>query len=81
MYYTPAMKSAFHSVRAPKDFSGVDLFENEHFLTIRLDEKTFYSLSDDDKRAAIEYVIKVKKALEDNGAMVLVVRKSIGESK
>lgn len=31
-------------------------------------------LHDDEKRGAIEYMVRVKKALEDNGAIVLLVR-------
>lgn len=81
MYYTDAMRVAFHSVRVPDGFRGVELIENEHFMTVRLDEKNFVSLSDEGKRAAIEYVVRVKAALEDNGATVLVVRKAIGDSK
>jgi hypothetical protein len=76
--YTDAMRKAFHSVTPPKGFSGVELIDNEHFISIRLDEKTFASLSEEDKRRAIEYVFKVKSALEDNGAVVLVVRKALG---
>lgn len=76
--YTDAMRRAFHSVRAPKNFF-VDLIDNEHFLTIRIDEKKFLRMLDSEKREAIEYVIKVKSALEDNGATVLVVRKAVGD--
>jgi hypothetical protein len=75
--YTDAMRRAFHQVQAPKGFSGVELIDNEYFLSIRLDEKNFASLLDEDKRAALEYVIKLKKALEENGAVVLVVRKAL----
>jgi len=77
--YTDAMRRAFHSVTPPKGFSGVELLENENFLTIRLDEKDFARLLDSEKREAIEYVFRVKAALEDNGATVLVVRKALGE--
>jgi hypothetical protein len=75
--YTDAMRRAFHQVQAPKGFAGIELIDNEFFLSIRLDEKNFASLSDEDKRAALEYVIKLKKALEENGAVVLVVRKAL----
>jgi hypothetical protein len=78
MVYTDAMKRAFHSVTPPKGFSGIELVDNQHFISLRLDEKTFAVLTDDDKRRAIEYVFRVKAALEDNGAVVLVVRKSLG---
>lgn len=73
--YTDAMKRAFHAVRAPKGFS-VDLLDNDTFLTIRADEKKFMALLDEDKRAAIEYIVRLKKALEENGAVVLVVREA-----
>jgi hypothetical protein len=72
------MRRAFHSVTPPKGFAGVELVDNEHFISIRLDEKNFASLPEEDKRRAIEYVFKVKAALEDNGAVVLVVRKALG---
>ena len=81
MAYTDAMRRAFHSVTPPKGFAGVELIDNEHFISIRLDEKNFASLPEEDKRRAIEYVFKVKKALEDNGAVVLVVKKALGENK
>lgn len=74
--YTNAMKMAFHSIRAPKRFK-VDLLDNENFLTIRADEKQFMKLLDEEKREAVEYINRVKKALEDNGAIVLVVREPI----
>jgi hypothetical protein len=71
------MRRAFHQVQPPKGFAGVELIDNEYFISIRLDEKNFASLLDEDKRAALEYVIKLKKALEENGAVVLVVRKAL----
>ena len=78
MTYTDAMKRAFHSITPPKGFSGVELIDNEHFISIRLNEKSFSTLAEEDKRRAIEYVFRVKDALEDNGATVLVVRKALG---
>jgi hypothetical protein len=71
------MRRAFHQVQPPKGFAGVELIDNEFFLSLRLDEKNFATLSDEDKRSALEYVIKLKKALEENGAVVLVVRKAL----
>jgi len=71
--YTDAMKMAFHSITPPKNF-GVQLIDNEHFITVKASEKVFMSLLDEDKRYAVEYMIRVKKALEDNGAIVLLVR-------
>lgn len=77
MVYTDAMRRAFHQVIPPKGFAGVELIDNEYFISIRLDEKDFANLSHDDKKAAIEYVMKLKQALEENGAVVLVVRKAL----
>ena len=71
--YTEAMKMAFHSVTPPKGF-GVQLIDNDNFLTIKAKEDVFMRLTDEDKRKAVEYMVRVKKALEDNGAMVLLVR-------
>lgn len=71
--YTEAMRRAFHSVTPPKNFS-LQIIDNDHFLTVKASEKQFMSLLDEEKRAAVEYMVRVKKALEDNGAMVLLVR-------
>ncbi len=71
--YTDAMRMAFHSIRAPKNF-GVQLIDNDTFITVKAKEDIFMRLHDDEKRGAIEYMVRVKKALEDNGAIVLLVR-------
>lgn len=73
--YTDAMKTAVHSLShyAPKGF-GLTIIDNDHFLTVKANEKEFMSLYDEDKRRAVEYMIRVKKALEDTGAIVLLVR-------
>lgn len=72
--YTDAMKRAFRSLECPKDFS-LQVIDNDHFITVKAKEKDFMSLETVElKRQAIEYMIRVKKALEDNGAIVLLVR-------
>jgi hypothetical protein len=73
--YTDAMARAFHSVShfAPKGFSLL-VIDNDHFITLKAKEKQFMKLLDEDKRRAVEYMIRAKKALEDNGAIVLLVR-------
>lgn len=71
--YTDAMKMAFHSIRAPKNFA-LQIVDNEHFITVRASEEQFMRLMDDEKRGAVEYMVRVKKALEDNGAIVMLVR-------
>jgi hypothetical protein len=74
--YTDGMRKAFRSIRAPKNFS-VELVDNEHFLVVRADEMAFTKLGHDDKIEAVQYMIKVKKALEENGAIVLLTRKAV----
>ena len=71
--YTDQMKMAFRSIQAPKNFK-VTIIDHDHFLTVKAKEDDFMRLLDEDKRSAVEYMIRVKKALEDNGAIVLLVR-------
>lgn len=73
--YTDDMAKAFRSLDhyAPKGFS-LQILDHDHFLTVKADEKQFNQLLDFDKRRAVEYMVLVKKALEQNGAIVLLVR-------
>jgi hypothetical protein len=73
--YTDSMRRAVNSLShfCPKRF-GVDIIDNDNFITVRASEKDFMSLLDTDRRRAVEYMVRVKKALEDNGAIVLLVR-------
>jgi hypothetical protein len=71
--YTDNMKKAFHSILPPKNFS-VLIIDNEHFLTIKLNESSFINMVHDEKIQALQYVVKLKEALEQNGAIVLVTR-------
>jgi hypothetical protein len=72
--YTDQMKRAFRSLNPPKNFS-LQIIDNDNFLTVKAKEKDFMSLETVEmKRQAVEYMIRVKKALEDNGAIVLLVR-------
>lgn len=74
--YTDEMKRAFHSIAAPQKFK-VTLIDNEHFLTIKMNEKDFVYLSHDEKIEALQYVVRLKKALEENGAIVLITREAV----
>ena len=78
--YTDAMKSAVHSLahHAPKGFA-LTIVDHDNFLTVKASEKDFFSLVDEDKRRAVEYMVKIKKALEQNGAIVLLVREGGAE--
>lgn len=73
--YTIEMQRAVHSLEhlKPKNF-GVVIVDNDHFLSVRAPEKNFMQLNDEDKRKAVEYMVRVKNALELNGAIVLLVR-------
>ena len=73
--YTDQMKTAVHSLEGtgPKGFY-LQIIDNDHFLTVKASEKQFMQLVDDEKRQAIEYMAKIKAALEMNGAIVLLVR-------
>jgi hypothetical protein len=78
--YTDAMKRAVHSITAPKGF-GLDIIEHNTegitWIELVADEIKFMKLLDTDKRAAVEYMVRVKTALEDNGAIVQLTRKAI----
>lgn len=74
--YTDSMRKAFHAVQPPKGFS-VNVIDNEHFLTIKLDETHFAKMVHDDKIAALQYTLQLKKALEMEGAIVLVTREAL----
>jgi hypothetical protein len=74
--YTNSMRNAVHSIIPPKGF-GVEIIDNDHFLTVKLDEKKFLRMGHDDKISALQYVVKLKKALEDCGAIVLVTREAL----
>ena len=71
--YTDSMRRAFHSIQPPKGFS-VTIIDNDAFLTVKLDEKQFVWMSHDEKIQSLQYVVSLKKALEMEGAIVLVTR-------
>lgn len=70
------MRMAFHSITPPKNF-GVNLIDNDTFITIKLDEKSFIRMTHDEKLDAVKYISMVKKALEMEGAIVLVTREPL----
>ena len=74
--YTDSMRKAVHSIIPPKGF-GVEIIDNDHFLTVKLDEKKFLHMVHDDKISALQYVVKLKKALEHCGAIVLITREAL----
>lgn len=74
--YTDQMRRAFHAVTPPKGFA-IELIDNEHFLNIKLNEHKFAKMVHDDKIQALQYVLNLKKALEMEGAIVLVTREAV----
>lgn len=74
--YTDMMKAAFHSITAPRGFY-LDVIDNEHFITLRINEKVFMNLLHDEKIQALQYTMRVKDALEQNGAIVMIVRNAV----
>ena len=78
--YTDAMKRAVHSITAPKGF-GLEIVEHNTegvgWIELVADEIKFMKLLDTDKRSAVEYMVRVKNALEDNGAIVQLTRKAV----
>ena len=76
--YDDRMQRAFASLQShcPRGF-GVDLIDNTELITIRINSLSLLNLEHDDKRRAVEYVARVKDALESLGAIVLVVRTEI----
>jgi len=74
--YTDQMRRAFHSIIPPKGFS-IELIDNEHFITIKLNEYAFAKMVHDDKIEALQYVLNIKKALEMEGAIVIETREAI----
>jgi hypothetical protein len=66
------------SLTPPKDFS-VEIYDNGEFLVVRANAHQFINLYHDEKIQAAEYLIRLKKALEQEGAMVLLVRSELGD--
>lgn len=78
--YTEKMKMAFHSIHAPKNFA-LEIFDNDNFICLRADPKKLIVLNHDEKIEAVQYMFKVKKALEDCGALVILVREAMEDGK
>lgn len=78
MYYTDAMRRAFNSLSAPKGLD-VMILDNDDFLVVKVDELSFMRLDDFAKRRSVEYLVKLKSALEDAGAFVMIMREPIKE--
>jgi hypothetical protein len=73
--YTDAMRRAFKYLEptAPKGFR-LEIIDHENFLTVKAAESMFLNLGHQEKIEAVQYMISVKKALEMEGAIVLLTR-------
>jgi hypothetical protein len=85
MFYTNGMKRAVHSITPPKNF-GVSIAEHSYegtllFIEVIADGLAFSRLGDTEKREAVEYMVKVKKALEDQGTVVQITRTELGNDE
>ena len=80
--YDLRMARAFTSLQpwCPRGF-GVDLIDNNEFITIRIPSDRLMALGHDDKRRAVEYVARVKDAFEGLGAIVLVICTAVSETE
>ena len=67
--YTPKMKQAIRTVKAPKDFQ-ISVIDYEKFLAIQFYESHWRHLNDNERLRCIEYMMKIKTILESLGASV-----------
>lgn len=73
------MSTAFHAVIPPSNF-GVVLADNEDYINLMVNPNEFLALSDEERLEAVQYINDVKKALEDAGAIVQVVREVVEDA-
>ena len=55
------------------------IVDQEDFLVLKIDSLAMYKMSHDEKIAAVQWFIKLQKALEQEGAIVLIVRTPIDD--
>lgn len=74
--YNDTMRRVVRSLSnyAPKNFY-LDIIDEDHFLVVRASESVFMSLPNvEEKMKAVDYMVRIKKALEDQGAIVMLMR-------
>jgi hypothetical protein len=76
--YTEEMAKAFHDIPAPEGFS-VDLYDAENWITIVVDPNSLVGKSDQELQDIVNYINKVKLAIEALDGIVLVTRDTLGE--
>ena len=74
--YTTEMATAFKALVPPENF-GVTILDANDFLTIQIDPEDIESLLDHQVNDAVKYINDVKKVLEEQGAIVYIVREAL----
>jgi hypothetical protein len=74
--YTVEMATAFKSLTPPENF-GVTVLDANDFLTVQIDPEDIESLLDHQVEDAIQYIKDVKRVLEEQGAIVYIVREAL----
>jgi len=74
--YTEAMSKAFQSIKGPENFK-ITIFDSGEFITMMIDPEDIESLLDNQVDDAVQYINDVKKALEELGAVVYIVREAL----
>jgi hypothetical protein len=74
--YTVEMATAFKALVPPENF-GVTILDANDFLTVQIDPEDIESLLDHQVEDAIQYIKDVKKVLEEQGAIVYIVREAL----
>lgn len=67
--YTKVMQQAIRTIKVPKDFK-IDILDYDTFLTIQFYESQWRHYNDSERFKCIQYLSKVKTALERLGAVV-----------
>lgn len=78
--YNEEMALAFHAITPPENFS-VDLYDNEQWITVVVDPNSLVNKTEQELSDIVNYINKVKLALEDKGAYVLITRDAIEEQE
>ena len=74
--YTVEMATAFKKLTPPENF-GVTILDANDFLTIQIDPEDIENLLDHQVNDAVKYINDVKKVLEEQGAIVYIVREAL----
>jgi hypothetical protein len=74
--YTIEMAKAFKAIKPPKGF-GVIVYDNENFITIRINPEKLINLTEKQTQLIVDYINNVKETFEKLGATVFLVRDTL----